>query len=190
MPNTGKKYGYVLAGVAAAALAVTMVLAGQHGRQAGDQTGDPHGPGFGHGGVFGMEDGHLVHVLSKLNLTDDQKAQLKSTLLADGPTMEPLLEASMQAHRALGETMHASTFDAKAVKTAADALGAAESNLAVERARLFSSVQTTILTDDQRQTLQTMKQNMQQHMQQHMEQNAGQPRNLWADHVNALIGAL
>jgi Spy/CpxP family protein refolding chaperone len=189
MVKTGKKYGYVFAGVAAAALAVTMVLAGQHGRQSTDQAGDPHGPGFGHG-VFGMEDGHLVHVLSKLNLTDDQKTQLKNTLLADGPTMEPLIEASMQAHKALGEVMHSQTFDANAVKAAADALGAAESNLAVERARLFSSVQTTILTDAQKQTLQTMKQNMQQHMQQRADQNAGQPRNFWADHVNALIGQL
>lgn len=184
MAMAKSKVGYVFAGVAAAALAVTMVLAGQHGRQS-DQTGEPHG-GFGHGGVFGMEDGHLVHVLSRLNLTDDQKAQLKNTLLADGPTMEPLLEASMQAHRTLGEAMHSQTFDAKAVKSAADALGAAESNLAVERARLFSSVHQNILTDDQRATLQTMK----QHMQQHMDQNAGQPHNFWADHVNALIGAL
>jgi Spy/CpxP family protein refolding chaperone len=188
MAMTGKRYGYAFAGVVAAALAATMVLAGTHGRQAGDSAAGPHGGpgGFMHGGPFGMEEQHVVHVLSQLNLTADQKAQLKDKLLADGTVMEPLIEASMQAHKALGEAMHAATFDQKAVRKAADAWGAAESNLAVERAKLFASVQQDILTADQKQTLETMKQSMHQHMDQRMTQQ----RDLWADHVNALIDAL
>jgi Spy/CpxP family protein refolding chaperone len=188
MSMTGKKYGYVLAGVGAAALAATMVLAGPYARQAvADHTaGGPHGGGFAHGGPFGMEEGHVAHVLSKLNLTDDQKAQLKDRLLAAGPTMEPLIEASMEAHRGLAEAMHSDTFDAKAVRKAADKWGAAESNLAVERARLFSSLQQELLTADQKQTLADIK----THMHEHMDQRMSRQRDLWADHVNALIDAL
>jgi Spy/CpxP family protein refolding chaperone len=188
MSTTGKKYGYVFAGMVAAALAATMVLAGPHARQAvADHTaGGPHGGGFGHGGPFGMEEGHIAHVLSKLNLSDDQKTQLKDRLLAAGPVMEPLIEARMEAHRGLAEAMHSDTFDAKAVRKAADKWGAAESNLAVERARLFSSIQQELLTADQKQTLADMK----THMQQHMEQRESQSQDLWANHVNALIDAL
>jgi hypothetical protein len=47
-------------------------------------------------------------------------------------------------------------------------------------------VQQDILTADQKQTLETMKQTMHQHMDQRMTQQ----RDLWADHVNALIDAL
>lgn len=189
MPMTGKKSGYVFAALLAVALAATVVLAGPHARQAvADHMGaGPHGgPGSGLGGPFGFEEGHVAHVLSKLNLSDDQKAQLKERLLAAGPTMEPLIEAGMEAHRGLAEAMHSETFDAKAVRKAADKWGAAESNLAVERARLFSAIQQEILTVDQKQTLEDIKAHMHEHMDQHM----AQQRDRWADHVNALIDAL
>ena len=188
MSMTGRKYGYVFAGVAALALAATVVLAGPYARQAvaDHMAGGPHGGGFAHGGPFGFEEGHVAHVLSKLNLTDDQKAQLKDKLLAAGPTTQPLIEAGMEAHRGLAEAMHADTFDAKAVRKAAEKWGTAESNLAVERARLFSSVQQEILTADQKAALEDIK----AHMHEHMDQRMSRQRDLWADHVNALLSAL
>lgn len=188
--TSGKRGWFVLSGVAAFALAATVALAGT--AVARHEAGQPgmHGEGFGRGGPFGFEEGHLVHVLQQLDLSDDQKARLREQLLAAGPVMQPLIEQSMEAHRGLAEAIHADAFDAKAVRKAADAWGTAEANLAVERARLFSSLRQDILTDDQKQTLEQMKERMHDHIDQRASKMQAGAQDRWAEHVNALVDGL
>src|SRR5690242_12072242 len=60
-----------------------------------------HGHGFGMGHGFGT-DGHMMGFFArKLNLTDEQKAQMKTILDKEHPTMKPLFEQERQIDQQL-----------------------------------------------------------------------------------------
>ena len=66
------------------------------------QTADAPPPPHVHGHEFGMGGGPMMGFFAKqLNLTEDQKAQMKSVMEKEHPTMKPLMEQQRQIDRQL-----------------------------------------------------------------------------------------
>src|SRR2546428_533193 len=113
--------------------------------------------GFTHAGTPGMGRGHaghgepMMHLLSQLNLSDDQKTQVHGILDDEHPKLAPLFEASMKAHHALERAIHATNFDENAIRAAAAQAGIAEGDLAVEKGRLASRIRAVPTPDQQKQ---------------------------------------
>jgi len=101
--------------------------------------------------VHGWHGGSMMPLLSQLNLSEDQKAQVKAIFDEEHTKIAPLAETSMKAHRALGGAIHAPTFDESAVRSAAAQAAVVESDLAVERARLASRIRGVLSPDQQKQ---------------------------------------
>ena len=96
--------------------------------------------------------GILQRVADKLNLTGDQRAQIKAILVADKDTLAPLLGAVHDARKNLRTAIRASDANEANVRAASAKVGAAEADLAVERMKLYGKI-APILTDVQRQQL-------------------------------------
>ena len=80
-----------------AALAVLMGSAIAKSQTADDAPPPP--PMHGHGMGMGM-DGHMMGFFSKeLNLTEDQKTQMKAVMQKEHPAMKPLMEQQHQIDR-------------------------------------------------------------------------------------------
>jgi len=113
----------------------------------------PHGADGGRGG----HGGPMMSLLARLDLSEDQKARVKTLREAERPKLAPLTQASMQARRALGESIHAPAFDEQAIRAAAAKLGVAEGDLAVERAQLASRIRG-VLTPAQQKQMESLRQ--------------------------------
>ena len=85
----------------------------------------------------------------KLNLTDDQKAQIKAVLGGEKDTLKSLVTQLRQARVGLRETIRAADANETSVRAAAAKAAAAEGNLAVERMKIYGKI-APILTDEQR----------------------------------------
>jgi protein CpxP len=152
--------GTVLAvgAVVAAALAGTAALAGSvvwaHGRERHGAWG--HGP-------FGIWH-HAHDSLKQLDLTDDQQARIKAVLRARADEFHEILDRLKAEHEAVREISDQETLDEAAirdrVRQAADPLG----DLAVLHARAHQEI-ATVLTPEQRQKAEALRQEMRSHMQ-------------------------
>jgi len=97
--------------------------------------------------------GRIAHRLAeKLNLTDDQKAQIKSVLRGEKDTLLPLLGRLHDARKALRAAIHAGDANETSVRAAAAKVAAVEGDLAVERMKIYGKI-APILTDEQRQKI-------------------------------------
>src|SRR5713101_5602782 len=98
--------------------------------------------GFTHAGTPPMGRGHgghgepMMHLLSQLNLSDAQKTQVDGILDDEHPKLAPLFEASMKAHHALEQAIHAPSFDESAIRAAAAQAGIVEGDLEIGRAHV------------------------------------------------------
>ena len=106
-------------------------------------------PRMGHGHTGHGEP--MMHLLSQLNLSDAQKTQVHGILDDEHPKLAPLFEASMKAHHALEQAIHAPNFDENAIRAAAAQAGIAEGDLAVEKGRLASRIRAVLTPDQQKQ---------------------------------------
>ena len=88
----------------------------------------------------------------KLNLTDDQKAQIKTVLSGEKGVLMPLLGQLHDARKALRAAIHASDANETSVRAAAAKVAAVEGDLAVERMKIYGKI-APILTDEQRQKI-------------------------------------
>jgi len=91
----------------------------------------------------------LQRIARKLNLTDDQKTQVKAVLSADRGTLAALLGQLHDARKNLRAAIHAGEANETAVRAAAARVAVAEADLAVERMKLYGKI-APILTDEQR----------------------------------------
>jgi Spy/CpxP family protein refolding chaperone len=113
--------------------------------------------GFTHAGTPPMGRGHgghgepMMHLLSQLNLNDAQKTQVHAILEDEHPKLAPLFEASMKAHHALQQAIHAPNFDESAIRAAAAQAGIVEGDLAVEKGRMASRIRAVLTPDQQKQ---------------------------------------
>ena len=91
-------------------------------------------------------------IAEKLNLTDDQKAQIKTVLSSEKDALVPLLGQLHDARKALRAAIHASDANETSVRAAAARVAAVEGDLAVERMKIYGKI-APILTDEQRQKI-------------------------------------
>jgi len=139
--------------------------------------GGPFGEsGFGHG---------MGRALASLDLTDEQKSQVKAILKEEGPTIEPLVDETLRSKKVLFDAVHARTFDEKSVRSAASAAARATTDLAVERARMVSRFRD-VLTDEQQDRFETIRQQFDERL----ERRIGRARTIWREHADDFIDAL
>ena len=91
----------------------------------------------------------LQRIARKLNLTDDQKTQIKAVLSADRGTLAALLGQWHDARKNLRAAIHAGDANETSVRATSAKVAVAEADLAVERMKLYGKI-APILTDGQR----------------------------------------
>ncbi len=100
------------------------------------------GPGF-----------RLERILGTLSLTSDQRAAIDKIFAARRDSDRTDMESFVRAQMALRDQVNAEPFDEQAIRQAAAAAAALESDRAVAEAKMLSDVRA-VLSDDQRTQLQ------------------------------------
>jgi Spy/CpxP family protein refolding chaperone len=128
----------------------------------------PPPPMHGHGQGYGME-GHKMGFLAKsLNLTDDQKAQMKTIMEKNHTTLKPLMQQSHQIEQQLRQYVEG-PYDETKVRTLATQKAQIEVELTVAHTRVHNQVYQ-LLTPDQQAKVKEMEANHEARMQKHMNQ--------------------
>jgi periplasmic protein CpxP/Spy len=164
----------ILASVAGCVLAIGAALAVEAGHY---HHGGPFAEfGFGHG---------MARALASLDLTDDQKSQMKAILKDEGPRIEPLIDRVLSTKKDLFDAVHGRTFDEQSVRSASSAAAQASADMAVEKARMVARMRD-VLTDDQQGRLETIHKEFEERF----EKRIGQMRSNWMEHASDFIDAL
>jgi periplasmic protein CpxP/Spy len=101
----------------------------------------------------------LQRIKEKLDLTPDQVTQIKAVLKADKDNLTALMSRMHDARMGLREAIRASGATEASVRAASAAVAGVESDMAVERMKLFAKI-SPILTQEQRGKLADMEQRM------------------------------
>ena len=96
--------------------------------------------------------GYFHRMAQRLNLTDDQKAQVKTILQSERGTLKSLFNQLHAARENLRATIQTPDANETAVRAASARVAAVEADLAVERMKIVAKI-APILTDEQRQQL-------------------------------------
>lgn len=96
-------------------------------------------------------------MLSQLELSDQQRADVKEIVKGQRPVLQPLREQAATARRELFGAVHASSLDEKGIRSASDRLAKAQTALAIERARTIAQVRE-LLSPEQRGKLDAARQ--------------------------------
>jgi Spy/CpxP family protein refolding chaperone len=155
--NRKKLGGIILA--TGALLLMAVVGFSQHGGQQGPPP--PGGQGF-HGGPGGR-DGLLGHLSRELNLTDEQKAQIKKISESAEESTRGLREQMRTLHESQPDPLNAGTFDEAAVRAAAQARANIQVELEVAHARTMSQVMAVLTPEQRAQLSERRKQFEQKH---------------------------
>lgn len=126
----------------------------------------------GHGMGMGME-GHMHFLAAKLNLTDDQKTQMKAIMQKEKPTMQPLHQQAYQIDQQLRQYAEGG-FDQTQVAALAAQKAQIQAAITVEETRMHSELYQ-LLSSDQKAQLKQMEANHQARMQQRMNKQAPAP---------------
>jgi Spy/CpxP family protein refolding chaperone len=169
-----KKTLAILASVAGCVLAIGAALAVEARHY---HHGGPFGEfGFGHG---------MARALASLDLTDEQKSQMKAILKDEEPRIEPLMDRVLSTKKDLFDAVHARTFDETGVRSASTAAARASADMAVEKARMVARIRD-VLTDEQQERLETIHKEFEQRL----EKRIGLARSIWKEHAADFIDAL
>jgi protein CpxP len=103
-----------------------------------------------HGRIF-------ERIAERLNLTPDQRAQIKAILAGDKDTLRSLLDQLHDARANLRTAIRAADASESSVRTASAKVAGVEADLAVERMKLYGRI-APILTDDQRRKISELEQ--------------------------------
>lgn len=147
-----------------AALAVVLGSILANSQTAADAPPAPpmHDHEFGMGG-----EGHMLGFFARqLNLTDNQKAQMKTVMHAAHPAMKPLFEQQRQIDQQLRLYVEGTYNDAK-VRALATQKAQVEVELTVAQTKLHNQLYQ-LLTADQQAQLKQMEAEHEARMQQHM----------------------
>jgi len=101
------------------------------------------GPGFGHAGPFG-------YVAHELNLSDAQKAQIRSMWETERPEVASLVQELSSEGKEMDAATTQGNLDDSKVQEIAARQGETISKLLVEKERLKAKVYTTVLNPEQR----------------------------------------
>lgn len=147
-----------------AAMAVLLGSAIAKSQTAADAPPPP--PMHGHG--YGME-GHQMGFFAKaLNLTDDQKAQMKTIMQKEHPAMKPLMQQQHQIDLQLRQYVEG-TFDPVKVQALAAQKAQLQVQVTVAETRIHNELYQ-LLTTDQRAQLKEIEAKHEARMQRHMQE--------------------
>ncbi len=149
------RIGIKLLGIAlTSALALASTAVAQH---EGRHRGGEHPPGEGLGPT---DHGGLRRMLRELNLSDDQRHQVRALFEEAQATGVP--ERLREARESLHDAIESGA-DEASLRQLASQLGAVEGDAAVERARVHTRIQE-ILTADQKKELELLKEQAKEKM--------------------------
>jgi len=131
----------------------------------------PPPPMHGHG--FGMEGHRMGFMAQKLNLTDDQKTQMKAITDKEHPAMKPLHQQERQIDLQLRQYVEG-TFDQVKVAALAAQKAQIQAAITVQETRIHNEMYQ-LLTADQKTQLRQMEASHKARMQQHMNHEAPAP---------------
>jgi len=121
-----------------------------------------------HGHEFGMHE-HMMGFFSKaLNLTDDQKTQMKAIMQKEHPAMKPLMQQQHQIDQQLRQYVEG-PFDAAKVQALAAQKSQIQAQLTVAETRVHNQMYQ-LLTPDQQTKLKEMEANHEARMQKHRQE--------------------
>jgi len=149
----------VVAGVAMVAALTAVALGAQQGpppgRGPGGQGGHG-GPGFGMmgRGPGGPMGGMIMQGLRQLNLTEEQKTQVKAVMDANKDALQAIGKQMQEAQVALGDAATADQPNEQAIRDAAAAVGKLQGDLAVLRSQIHTKVFALLTPDQQAQAKQ------------------------------------
>lgn len=103
--------------------------------------------------------GPLGRMLSKLALTDEQKAQVKAVVETSKDSAQAALRADRQCHRDVLKEVVGPEFDQAALEKACAAHAAAHVEIALKRAEMYASLYR-ILTDEQKREIEHRRERM------------------------------
>jgi protein CpxP len=153
-----------------AALAVMMAAV-----VAKSQTADAPPPPPMHGHEFGM--GHHMEMMGfmakKLNLTDDQKSQMKAIFEKERPTLTPLRQQQHQIDLQLRQYVEGA-FDQAKVQALAAQKAQIQAQLTVQETRIHNQLYQ-LLTPDQQSQLKQMEAQHEARMQERMNRSGDEP---------------
>ncbi len=152
----------------AAITAVLTLFAGMALAQGGAGTGAPmhHSRG---GFMGGME-----LPLHQLNLTDDQKAQIKQMFQAEKPAMKPLMQQEHAVRTRMIQLITSGTFEQAKVAAVAAQESQIHMQMEIEHAKMASQIYQ-LLSSDQKAKVADIIAQHQQRMQQHMQNKEQAP---------------
>jgi Spy/CpxP family protein refolding chaperone len=131
-------------GVAVALLAI--MLCGTAMLSYAQQT-DENSPAAAWGG---HRHGHMGYLARELNLTDAQKAQIKTIMQSQRTTMRPLMLQMAQSREAMITATTGGAFDQAKVQSLANQQAQLMSQMIVQKALLHSQIYNTVLTAEQK----------------------------------------
>lgn len=153
-----------------AALAVVLGTAISHAQTS--EAAPPPPPMHGHGHEFGMGE-HMGFMARELNLTDDQKTQMKAVMQKEHPTMKPLMQQQHQIELQLRQYVEGA-YDAAKVRVLAQQKAQVDVEITVNQTRIHNELYQ-LLTDDQKTKLKDMEAQHEAHMQKHMQEAPAEP---------------
>jgi len=106
--------------------------------------------------------------LHQLNLTDDQKAQIKQIFQTEKPNMKPLMQREHAAHMEMVQLITSGTFDQSKAAAIAGQESQTHMQIEVEHARIASQIYQ-LLSADQKAKVADLIAQHQQRMQEHMQ---------------------
>jgi len=128
-----------------------------------------HGAGFHHAHGF---DRGLAILAWKLDLTDAQRAQVKTMFNSEWSTVHPLIQQLAAEQNQMFAATSKGTFDEVRVKTIANRQSQAIAQLLVEKERLISQVYNNVLNPDQRTKADAMRQEWEQRINQRLQEHS------------------
>jgi periplasmic protein CpxP/Spy len=112
--------------------------------------------------------GHMGFLSRELNLTDDQKAQMKALMQKEHPTMKPLFQQERQIDQQLRQYVEGS-FDPAKVQALAAQKAQVQAQITVNETRIHNQLYQ-LLTPDQQSHLKEIEAKRDARMQQRMNQ--------------------
>ncbi len=154
-------------------LTVALILPLSFAQAQDSQSIAPHGPM--HENTMG---GHEFRFLSSyLNLTDDQKTQIKQLLVNEKSSMEPLMQQEHQGHLQMTQLVQSGSFDETKAQTIAASLSQTTAQSMVQRAKVDAEI-FQLLTPEQKTKMTQLTAEREQRFAQHIQrqQQSDQPQ--------------
>ena len=156
---------------AVGALALALVAGVALAQDPGGDKAMHHGMGMHHGMMAGRGMGEFGMFLHGLNLTDQQKAQVKQIFEAEKPNMKPLHQQEAQIHQQMMQLVTSGNFDQAKANAIAAQEAQVHSQMTVEHLKIGSQIYA-LLDSDQKAKVADMIAKHQQRMQEHMQNQA------------------